>query len=369
MGRFIHQLSDWPGFRWDQEILAGPLADIRHRQGRLVGRMESLGFPLQKEAELETLTLEVLKSSEIEGERLDAAQVRSSIARRLGIEAGGTVPAERDVEGVVEMMLDATQNYSKPLSDERLFAWHAALFPTGRSGMRKIIVGAWRDDAHGPMQVVSGPVGKEKVHYEAPAAPLLKKEMLAFLDWANDNEDRTDLVLRAALAHLWFVTIHPFDDGNGRIARAIADWALARSDKSPQRFYSMSAQISHERNDYYAILEKTQKGTLDVTPWLEWFLACLGRAFEGTEVTLSAVLYKARFWERYARMQVNARQRDVINRLLDGFTGKLTTTKWAKLEKCSHDTALRDIQGLVERGVLQKDPAGGRSTSYSLVYA
>jgi Fic family protein len=369
MSRYIHQLSDWPQFRWDQEILAGPLADIRHRQGRLVGRMESLGFPLQKEAELETLTLEVLKSSEIEGEKLDAAQVRSSIARRLGIETGGTVPAERDVEGVVEMMLDATQNYSKPLSDERLFAWHAALFPTGRSGMRKIIVGTWRDDAHGPMQVVSGSVGKEKVHYEAPSAPLLKKEMFAFLDWANDNEDRTDLVLRAALAHLWFVTIHPFDDGNGRIARAIADWAFARSDNSPQRFYSMSAQIRHERNDYYDILEKTQKGTLDVTPWLEWFLACLGRAFEGTEVTLSAVLHKARFWERYARMQVNARQRDVINRLLDGFTGKLTTTKWAKLEKCSHDTALRDIQGLVEQSVLQKDPAGGRSTSYSLVYA
>jgi Fic family protein len=366
MIEYIHQCSDWPQFRWDQNILAGPLAVIRHRQGRLLGRMESLGFTLQKEAELETLTLEVLKSSEIEGERLDAAQVRSSIARRLGIEAAGAVAAERDVEGVVEMMLDATQNYAKPLSDERLFGWHAALFPTGRSGMRKIIVGAWRNDAHGPMQVVSGPVGKENVHYEAPAALLLEKEMSAFLAWANDSEDRTDMVLRAALAHLWFVTIHPFDDGNGRIARAIADWALARSDNSPQRFYSMSAQIHHERNDYYDILEKTQKGTLDVTPWMEWFLACLGRAFEGTEVTLGAVLRKARFWEKYARVQMNSRQRDVINRLLDGFTGKLTTTKWAKLEKCSHDTALRDIQGLVERGVLHKDPAGGRSTSYSL---
>ena len=369
MIRYVHQLPDWPQFRWDQEILAGPLAEIRHRQGRLLGRMESLGFMLQKEAELETLTLEVLKSSEIEGEQLDAAQVRSSIARRLGIETAGTVAAERDVEGVVEMMLDATQNYAKPLSDERLFAWHAALFPTGRSGMRKIIVGAWRNDAHGPMQVVSGPVGKEKVHYEAPAAPLLEKEMSAFLAWANDSEDRTDMVLRAALAHLWFVTIHPFDDGNGRIARAVADWALARSDNSPQRFYSMSAQIRHERNDYYDILEKTQKGTLDVTPWMEWFLACLGRAFDRTEVTLGAVLRKARFWEKYARVQVNARQRDVINRLLDGFTGKLTTTKWAKLERCSHDTALRDIQGLVEQGVLHKDPAGGRSTSYSLVDA
>ena len=369
MVRYVHQLSDWPQFRWDQGILAGPLAEIRHRQGRLLGRMESLGFTLQKEAELETLTLEVLKSSEIEGEQLDAAQVRSSIARRLGIETAGTVAAERDVEGVVEMMLDATQNYAQPLSDERLFAWHAALFPTGRSGMRKIIVGAWRNDAHGPMQVVSGPVGKEKVHYEAPAAQLLEKEMSAFLAWANDSKDRTDMVLRAALAHLWFVTIHPFDDGNGRIARAIADWALARSDNSPQRFYSMSAQIRHERNDYYDILEKTQKGTLDVTPWMEWFLACLGRALDRTEVTLGAVLRKARFWDKYARVKVNARQRDVINRLLDSFAEKLTTTKWAKLEKCSHDTALRDIQGLVEQGVLQKDPAGGRSTSYSLVDA
>jgi len=366
MAGYIHQLSDWPRFRWDQEALAGPLAEVRHRQGRLLGRMESLGFVLQKEAELETLTLEVLKSSEIEGEKLDAAQVRSSIARRLGIETAGMVAAERDVEGVVEMMLDATQNYAEPLSEERLFAWHAALFPTGRSGMRKIIVGAWRDDGHGPMRVVSGPVGKEKVHYEAPAAPLLQKEMSAFVAWANDRGDRTDMVLRAALAHLWFVTIHPFDDGNGRIARAVAEWALARSENSPQRFYSMSAQIRHERNDYYNILEKTQKGTLDATPWMEWFLTCLGRAFNGTEVTLGAVLRKARFWEKYARVQVNDRQRDVINRLLDGFTGKLTTTKWATLEKCSHDTALRDIQGLIERGLLRKDPRGGRSTSYSL---
>lgn len=374
MTRYIHQLSDWTQFRWDREALAGSLAELRHRQGRLLGRMEGLGFTLQKEAELETLTLDVLKSSEIEGEKLDAAQVRSSIARRLGIETAGTVAAERDVEGVVEMMLDATQNYGKPLSDERLFAWHAALFPTGRTGIRKIIVGAWRDDAHGPMQVVSGPVGKagkEQVHYEAPAAPLLEKEMAAFVAWANDREDRTDWVLRAALAHLWFVTIHPFDDGNGRIARAIADWGLARSENSPQRFYSMSAEIRHERNDYYEMLEKTQQGTLDVTPWMEWFLVCLGRALDRTDVTLSAVLRKARFWEKYThtRVQVNARQRDVINRLLDGFTGKLTTTKWARLEECSHDTALRDIEGLVEQGVLHKDLGGGRSTSYSLVDA
>jgi Fic family protein len=366
MVRYIHQLSGWPRFHWDHETLAGPLTEIRHRQGRLLGRMEGLGFTLQKEAELETLTLDVLKSSEIEGETLDAAQVRSSIARRLGIETAGMVVAGRDVEGIVEMMLDATQNYATPLSDERLFGWHAALFPTSRSGMRRIIVGAWRNDAGGPMQVVSGPVGKETVHYEAPAAPILEREMSAFLAWANDSRDKTDLVLRAALAHLWFVTIHPFDDGNGRIARAIADGALARSENSPQRFYSMSAQIRHERNDYYGILEKTQKGTLDITPWMEWFLGCLGRAFDGTEVTLSAVLRKARFWEKHARAPLNDRQRDVINRLLDGFIGKLTTTKWAKLEQCSHDTALRDIQDLIDRGLLQKDGGGGRSTTYSL---
>jgi Fic family protein len=330
--------------------------------------MESLGFRLQKEAELETLTLEVLKSSEIEGEKLDAAQVRSSIARRLDIETVGLVAAGRDVEGVVEMTLDATR-YTTPLSEERLFAWHAALFPVGRSGMHRIIVGAWRNDARGPMQVISGPVGKEKVHYEAPAAPLLERNMSTFLAWANDRTDRTDMVLRAGLAHLWFVTIHPFDDGNGRIARAIADWALARSENSPQRFYSMSAQIRHERKAYYDMLEATQKGTLDVTPWMEWFLACLGRAFDGTEVTLGAVLRKARFWAKYATVQVNDRQRDVINRLLDGFAGKLTTTKWATLEKCSHDTALRDIQDLIGHGLLYQDPGGGRSTSYSLVGA
>ena len=275
MSTCIHRLRDWPKFHWDQDAIAAPLANVRHRQGRLLGRMESLGFSLRKEAELETLTLDVLKSSELEGERLPADQVRSSIARRLGMETAGTIPAERDVEGIVELMLDATQNFSKPLGEERLFAWHSALLPTGRSGMRKIIVGAWRNDADGPMQVVSGPVGKEKVHYEAPAASLLERETSAFLTWANDAGDKTDAVLRAALAHLWFVTIHPFDDGNGRIARAIADWALARSEGSSKRFYSMSAQICEERNDYYDILERTQKGTLDVTPWMEWFLGCL----------------------------------------------------------------------------------------------
>ena len=366
MSDYIHQLSDWPRFHWDQHALAAPLADIRHRQGRLLGRMESLGFPLQKEAELETLTLDVLKSSEIEGEKLPADQVRSSIARRLGMETGGPVPAGRDVEGIVEMMLDATQHFGEPLSGERLFAWHAALFPTGRAGMRKIMVSAWRNDADGPMQVVSGPIGGERVHYEVPAAWRLDREMSAFVTWANDSSDKTDAVLRAALAHLWFVTIHPFDDGNGRMARAIADWALSRSERSSQRFYSMSAQIRSERDDYYGILERTQKGTLDVTPWMEWFLACLGRAFGATETTLAAVLRKARFWERHAHAAINARQRVMLNKLLDGLAGNLTTTKWAAMTKSSHDTALRDIQELVRQGTLKKDTGGGRSTSYSV---
>jgi Fic family protein len=366
MGRYIHQLPDWPRFHWDQEALATPLAAIRHRQGRLLGRMEGLGFALRKEAEVATLTLDVLKSSEIEGERLDREQVRSSIARRLGLDAGGTGPADREADGVVEMMLDATQHFAAPLTDERLFGWHAALFPVGRSGLRKIIVGAWRDDARGPMQVVSGPAGRETVHYEAPAAARLPGEMTRFLAWAN-GADRADAVLRAGLAHLWFVTIHPFDDGNGRMARAIADWQLARSENSAQRFYSMSAQVGRERDDYYAVLERTQTGTLDVTPWLEWFLGCLGRAVDGTETTLAAVLRKARFWERAAPLAINDRQRLVLNRLLDGFTGKLTTKKWAALARCSHDTALRDIQRLIDQGLLKKDEGGGRSTSYSLI--
>lgn len=367
MATYIHQLPEWPHFRWDQEAIAGTVAQIRHRQGRLLGRMEGLGFNLQREAELETLTLDVLKSSEIEGEKLPAEQVRSSIARRLGIDTAGIVAVGRDVEGIVEMMLDATQRFDQPLTEARLFGWHAALFPSGHSGIRKIATGAWRDDAHGPMQVVSGPAGKEKVHFEAPAAALLPGEMAAFLARANDAGDTTDAVLRAALAHLWFVTIHPFDDGNGRIARAIGDWQLARSEASSQRFYSMSAQIRVERNAYYDMLERTQKGTLDVTPWMDWFLGCLGRALDATETTLQAVLRKARFWDRHARLALNDRQRNVLNRMLDGFEGKLTTTKWAKLEGCSHDTALRDIQGLVALGLLKKDEGGGRSTSYSLV--
>ncbi len=362
---YIHQQSDWPRFHWDEEAISAPLATVRHRQGRLIGRMEALGFRLRAEAVLDTLTQDVLKSSEIEGEILDRDQVRSSIARRLGMDIGALTPAERDVEGVVEMMLDATQHYDRPLSEERLFAWHAALFPTGRSGMHRIQVGAWRDDGSGPMQVVSGPIGKEKVHYEAPEAARVGREMAAFLAW-YDGPSGIDAVLKAALAHLWFVTIHPFDDGNGRIARAIADMTLARSEGSPSRFYSMSAQIRAERNDYYAILERTQKETLDATGWIGWFLGCLGRAIDGAEATLARVLKKARFWEEHAGESLNERQRKVLNRLLDGFEGNLTSSKWARLAKCSQDTAHRDIMDLVKRRILVKDAAGGRSTHYSL---
>src|SRR5215470_17542996 len=301
---YIHELAEWPHFRWNNEALAKPLADVRHRQGLLIGHMGALGFDLRQEAVLQTLTADVLKSSEIEGEKLDAEQVRSCIARRLGMDVGGFKAADRNVEGVVEMMLDATRHYDQPLTAERLFAWHAALFPTGRSGMRKIRVGAWRDDSQGPMQVVSGPIGKQRVHFEAPGAPRVEKEMIAFLDWFNENSD-LDPVMKSGLAHLWFVSIHPFEDGNGRIARAIADMTLARSENSSQRFYSMSAQIRQERNDYYEILEQTQKGTLDITPWMEWFLSCLGRAIYGAQDTLSAVLSKARFWERLRGIDLN----------------------------------------------------------------
>ena len=362
---YIHELPDWPTFRWSREHLTQPLADVRHRQGRLIGHMEALGFDLRQEAILQTLTSDVVKSSEIEGEKLDAEQVRSSLARRLGIDIGALKPADRNVDGIVEMMLDATRSYQKPLTAERLFGWHASLFPAGRSGMHKIRIGAWRKDNSGPMEVVSGPVGKEHVHFEAPPAALVDKQMHAFLDWFNGNSE-IDPVLKAGQAHLWFVTVHPFEDGNGRIARAIADMALARSENSSQRFYSMSAQIRQERADYYDILERTQKESMDITPWMEWFLSCLGRAIDGAQNVLATVLAKARFWERMQGVSLNQRQRLVLNRLLDGFDGNLTTKKYAKLTKSSPDTALRDIMLLVESGILARSAEGGRSTSYRL---
>jgi Fic family protein len=362
---YIYQNPDWPKFQWNQGKLTFLLAEIRHRQGRLMGRMEGLGFSLREEAILETLTLDVIKTSEIEGELLNTDQVRSSIARRLGMEISGLVPSDRNVDGVVEMMLDATQNFKSLLSEDRLFGWHAALFPTGRSGMHKITVGGWRTEDNGPMQVVSGAMGRERVHFEAPESNVLGKEMEQFIQWFNAIKN-IDPVLKASIAHFWFVTIHPFDDGNGRIARAIADMQLARADGASQRFYSMSAQIRLERNAYYDILESSQKSTLDITEWLEWFLSCLGRALESTEATLKHVLHKTRFWDTHHNTELNNRQRLLLNKLLDGFDGKLNTSKWAKIAKCSTDTALRDIQDLMDKGILEKDDAGGRSTSYQL---
>ena len=364
MKTYIHQLKDWPHFKWDNEALLTTLGKVRNLQGKLTGRMESLGFDLRNDASLQILTLDVLKSSEIEGEILDSDQVRSSIARRLGMEIAGLVATDRNVEGVVDMMLDATQQYLQPLTVERLFDWHAALFPTGRSSMYKITVGDWRKEST-PMQVVSGAMGKERVHFEAPDASILDREMNRFLEWFN-TENKLDPVIKAAVAHLWFVTVHPFDDGNGRIARAITDMMLARADESSQRFYSMSAQIRLERKEYYDILERTQKGILDITDWLRWFLDCLLNALNATENKLEDVLFKSHFWKTHAKTNLNDRQILMLNKLLDGFEGKLTSTKWAKIAKCSADTALRDIQDLITKEVLKKEEGGGRSTNYEV---
>ena len=365
--KYIHERSDWPNLTWNDRKLLPLLTDVRHRQGVLLGRMEGLGFQLRSEASLTMLTADVIKSSAIEGELLDAKQVRSSIARRLGLDFGSEIQASRDVEGVVEMMLDATRKYAEALTTERLFSWHASLFPTGRSVMRKIVVGGWRPVGAGPMQVVSGPLGWERVHYEAPAADRIPREVAAFLSWFEGNKKEIDPVLKAGIAHLWFVTLHPFEDGNGRISRAIADMALARAEGTVERFYSMSSQIESEKKQYYTNLEQSQKGGTDITSWLEWFLGCFGRAVAGAEEGLAAVLKKARTWERInAQVPVNERQRQVLNRLLDGFEGKLTSSKYAKLAKCSSDTALRDVNALIERGILVRDEGGGRSTNYRL---
>ncbi len=363
---YIHERADWPHLTWDNAKLLPLVAEVRHRQGRLLGRMEGLGFRLRAEASLATLTSDVIKSSAIEGAILDAGQVLSSIARRLGLDFGDNAQPGRDVEGVVEMMLDATQKYAEPVTVERLFNWHASLFPTGRSGMRRIAVGAWRPAAIGAMQVVSGPMGRERVHFEAPSADRLQREVSAFLKWF-ERATEIDLVLKAGIAHFWFVTIHPFEDGNGRIGRAIADLILARSEGASERFYSMSAQIEAEKKQYYLKLEQSQRGGTDITSWLEWFLGCLGRAVAGAEDGLAGVLRKARIWARINNQEpVNERQRRVINRLLDGFEGKLSTSKYGKLAKCSADTALRDIRILLDRGILIQEAGGGRNTSYRL---
>ncbi len=362
---FIHQLDHWPNFTWRSDELINPLSEVRNLQGRLLGRMESLGFDLRNESTLETLTLDVLKSTEIESEFLNPDQVRSSVARKLGMDITGLVEPDRYVDGIVEMTFDATHNCFKTVSTERLFNWHAALFPTGRSGMKKITVATWRTDSKGPMQVVSGVVGKEKVHFQAPDSSLLESEMNRFLDWFNTN-NKLDLVLKAAVTHLWFITLHPFDDGNGRIARALTDMALAQSDRSSQRFYSMSAQIRIERKQYYEILEKTQTGNLDITDWIKWFLSCLTNALKSTDTILNRVLFKADFWTRNVETVMNERQKKLLNKILDGLEGKLTSSKWAKMAKCSKDTAIRDINDLISKNIIQKEEAGGRSTYYEL---
>lgn len=359
---YIYQHLDWPTFRWDAEQILPLLSEVRNKQGRLIGKMSLVGFDLKKVANLEVLTLDVIKSSEIEGEHLHPEQVRSSIARRLGLEIAGMVPADRDVEGVVQMMLDATINYNEPLTHDRLYSWHASLFPGGYSGMHRIEIGKYRT---GPMQVVSGPMGKEKVHYEAPPADRVPAEMKYFLSWFNTNYS-DDPVIKSAIAHLWFVSIHPFDDGNGRIARAIADMQLARADEQPYRFYSMSTQIRKNRKAYYDILEKTQKGKLTVTAWIIWYLKRLQEAIENSEEILHKILFKHRFLQKLPDQNLNERQRKIIHRLLDGFEGKLTTSKYAKICKCSQDTALRDIQAMLEQGILIKLPGGGRSTGYDI---
>jgi Fic family protein len=362
---YIYERSGWPHFLWDRAALCDLLAEVRYKQGRLLGRMDAVGFQLREEAMLEALTQDVLKTSEIEGEKLDTMQVRSSIAKRLGIDIGATPQIDRHVEGIVEIMIDATRHYNVPLTKDRLFGWHAALFPTGRSGFHPITVGGWRTQASGVMQVVSGPYGREKVHYEAPTYDRLEKEISRFITWVNESTE-TEEIIKSSIAHFWFVTIHPFEDGNGRIARAIADMLLARSENSKQRFYSMSAQIQKERNSYYNVLENCQKGSLDITLWIEWFLNCMKRAIEASDQILEKVLTKARFWRVHSGEVFNERQRSIINRLLDGFKGKLNSSKWATLTKCSQDTALRDINDLLQRQILIKEKAGGRSTSYQL---
>ncbi|WP_296810332.1 Fic family protein [Thiocapsa sp.] len=362
---YVWQANDWPRWRFDLAALASPIADVSRAQGLLLGRLADVGMALRDQASLGALTADVVKTSEIEGEHLDVESVRSSIARRLGVDIGALAPVDRHVEGVVEMVLDATADCHAPVTRERLFGWHAALFPTGYSGLSKIKVGTWRDDTSGPMQVVSGPIGRQRVHFEAPPADRLDAETRRFLDCINDASKDPPLI-KAGLGHLWFVTLHPFDDGNGRIARAIGDLLLARADGSPQRFYSLSAQIQRERTAYYDILERTQKQSMDVTEWLAWFLDTLHRALDQAQRSLDAVLLKTRFWQRWATTPLNGRQVKLLNRLLDGFEGKLTSSKWAAIAKCSPDTALRDINDLLARGVLRKTDAGGRSTGYEL---
>ncbi len=360
---YIYERPDWPRFRWNSADITDQLAGVRHRQGRLLGRIESLGFDVGAETMLDTLTRDAVQTSDIEGERLDHDQVRSSVARQLGMEQGGLAPTDKRAEAIAAVVVDATQHFDRPLTDARLFEWHSMLFPTPGVGLDPIKVGAWRS---GRMEVVSGREGKETIHFVAPPARDVPREMDRFLSWFEDPTDRTDLVLKAAMAHIWFVTIHPFDDGNGRIARAIADMALARSEGTGRRCYSMSSRLRVERPAYYATLEATQKGDLDITSRLAWFLTVLDQALSDAETAPAATIRKGQFWKALEGLPISERQRGMLNRLLDGFEGKLTSSKWARITRCSQDTAQRDIRDLVERGVLVQDPAGGRSTSYGL---
>ncbi len=362
MAKYIYEHKNWTDFTWNDKAINAVFGEVRLMQGKIIGQMNALGFSAKEEATLTTLTLDVVKSSEIEGELLNYDQVRSSIARRLGINTAGLVPSSRHIEGIVEMMLDATQRHNLPLTKKRLFGWHAALFPTGYSGPYEIEVGRYRT---GEMQVVSGAMGKEKVHYEAVKPQIVKAEMDKFLDWFN-NDNQLDPVLKAAIAHFWFIIIHPFDDGNGRIGRAITDMLLARAESSGERFYSMSSQILVERKQYYEVLQKVQHSTGDITEWLEWFLHCLKNAMLATENTTQRILRKAEFWKLHEHTPINERQRLMLNKLFDGFDGKLQTSKWAKITKTSTDTALRDIKDLVEKGILQQTDEGGRNVNYEL---
>lgn len=364
---YIYKHNDWPSFHWNSALVEPSLASVRHQQGRLIGRMESLGFDLRQEANLQALTEEALKTSEIEGEILNAQQVRSSVAKRLGIEIAGLKSSDRNIDGLVEMLLDATGNYQEALTVRRLYDWHRLLFPSPKVGKSPILVGRWRDDKKGPMQVVSNPLGKHRTHFQAPPAKSIQNEIDAFLDWYEDDQG-IDLVLKSAIAHFWFVTIHPFDDGNGRIARAIADMTLARSEGISERFYSMSSQIRSERKQYYDILEKSQRGSLDITMWLDWYLSCLKGALSATQSLQEAVIHKTRFWDVVSPLGINERQKKVLNKVLDGLEGKLTSSKWAAFAKCSQDTAARDINDLIQKGILEKDASGGRSTSYSILH-
>jgi Fic family protein len=363
---YIYQDPHWPNFTWDANKVQQALLPVTFAEGRLLGKMENLGFHLQEQATLITLTNDVLKTSEIEGEMLKTDEVRSSIARHLGIDIGGLLPADRHVDGIVEMLLDATQHYDKPLTEERLCGWHEALFPRGMSGLMFVNNGILRTDQAGPMQVVSGHYGRERVHFEAPPASQLPVELHKFLEWFNQSQTHTNTLVKAAIAHLWFVTLHPFDDGNGRISRAIADMVLAQAEGQPRRFYSMSAQIRRDRKNYYLELEHAQKGTLDITPWIIWFLNTLSRAIMLSESHLEKILYKAKFWELHASKKLNERQIFMLNILFDGFKGKLSTSKWAKMMKCSQDTAARDIGDLMNQDILIKSAEGGRSTHYCL---